>query len=329
MVSILYSIYSSLNYALNLFYKKKESGNVNKLLHEIKNFIYKPTKNVTSIKPSKFHKLYFKKRWYLKQEQYEMFLTGLYYIGYEKRADRIKGIIQGTDQFLEFYDKLVFFIGNYYKYTQSKRIHSQDNEMQITQVQFIKFLDRGKSCIIKNNKSYIYVLNYSKSNAKVVTNPKDFKHAFLKCATKSHNIISSMLLFDEDEEDGHANTLIIDYKNGCIWRVEPNIYYHFGPFFYDNLDRALLNYFNVENKDIGLIYKGLYPYTLKSTPDHVGLCVMISALQLYIPTNMTNFNVKYYLLKFFEWEYNNIFHKQFDVFENLNKNLINLTKIHS
>lgn len=135
-----------------------------------------------------------------------------------------------------------------------------------------------------------------------------------------------MLLFDEEEEDGHANTLIISYKKKCVWRVEPNIYYHFTPFFYDNLDRALVKYFNKDNPNIGLVYKGLYPYTLKSTPDHVGLCVMISALQLYIPRNMTHFNVKYYILKFFEWEYKNIFHKEWNIHTDLTKNLIKLSE---
>ena len=323
-------LYSSLNYAINLFYCKKEKRNVKQLLKQIKEFkiknkITKLTNKITRILPSRFHKVYNSKRWYITEEEYSTFLTGLYYLGYEKYSERAKGQEKGTDQFLEFYDKLVFFIGNYYKYTQSKKLHYDDNEMQIAQVQFIKFLDQGKSCVIKGSKSYIYVLNYTKDTAKVVTKAKNFKHAFLKCATKNKNIISSMLLFNEGEDEGHANTLIISYEKGCVWRVEPNIYYYWTPFFYDNLDRALATYFN-ENKDIGLEYKGLYPYTLKSTPDHVGLCVMISALQLYLPQNMTHFNVKYYLLKFFEWEYHNIFHKKFDLFKGSNQNLMNLIK---
>ena len=325
MNNILNVLYSSFNYALTMFQNKKNNSiNSVKLLEEIKNFVKKPIKKkISRISPILFHKLYSSKRWYLTEEKYQSFLTGLYYLGYEKQSDRLKGLEKETAQFLDFYDKLIFFIGNYYKYTQSKKVNEkEDNEMQIAQVQFIKFLDNGKTCVIKNSKSYIYVTNYSKSDAKVQTDPEDFKYSLLKCATKTHNIVSSMLLFDEDEEDGHANTLIISYKNGCIWRVEPNIYYYFSPLFYDNLDRALVRYFNVDNTNIGLVYKGLYPYTLKSTPDHVGLCVMISALQLYIPRNMTHFNVKYYLLKFFEWEYHNIFHKKFDIFHNLNKNLI-------
>jgi hypothetical protein len=308
---------ASINFVLSFFYKRKEK------VEELKKFVYKSNKRVTTISPKKFHNTFTKSRWYLTKDKYRMFLTGLYYTGYEKLSDRLKGQKQGTDQFLEFYDKLVFFIGKYYKYTQSKKLNSYDNDMQIAQVQFIKFLDNGKVCVIKNNKSYINVLNYSKPDARVITKPKNFKYAFLKCATKKHNIVSSMLLFDENEDEGHANTLIISYKTGSIWRVEPNIYYYWNPFFYDNLDKALVKYFNVDNKDINLTYKGLYPYTLKSTPDHVGLCVMISALQLYLPRNMTDFNVKYYLLKFFEWEYKKIFHETFTI---NNESLIDLTK---
>ncbi len=347
--SILSTLYSGLNYAINLFYKSGKKERLKKLLQEIKTFTIKQVKAkvISRIAPQRFHKEYKTKRWYLTEENYAMFLTGLYYLGYEKYADREKGQEKGTDQFLEFYDKLVFFIGNYYKYTQSKKLHHEDNEMQIAQVQFIKFLDQGKSCVIKNTKSYIHVLNYTKPEAKVTTNPKNFKQAFFKCAKKiengsnlkngilknpntnlgfsNPNIISSMLLFNEEEEEGHANTLIISYKTGSVWRVEPNVYYYWTPFFYDNLDRALYTYFN-KNKEIGLEYKGLYPYTLKSTPDHVGLCVMISVLQLYLPQNMTHFNVKYYLLKFFEWEYYSIFHKKFDIHNNCNQRLIGLSQ---
>ena len=64
----------------------------------------------------------------------------------------------------------------------SKKVNEkEDNEMQIAQVQFIKFLDTGKTCVIKNSKSYIYVTNYSKSDAKVQTDPEDFKYSLLKC----------------------------------------------------------------------------------------------------------------------------------------------------
>jgi hypothetical protein len=53
---------------------------------------------------------------------------------------------------------------------------------------------------------------------------------------------------------------------------------------------------------------------------------MISALQLYLPRKMTDFNVKYYIIKFLEWEYNKIYNEKFDVFKNTNNSLINLIK---
>jgi len=252
----------------------------------------------------------------------------LYYLGYEKYSDRMKGMEPGTDQFFEFYFKLLEFIGNYYLLTQSKKINKEDNPQHIAQVQFIKFLDRNNSCLIKQSKNIIYINNYTKSTAIVETDPNDFKKSLLKCSIKSGNIISTMLLYDDDptenDDSAHANTLIINYKKGCIWRVEPNVYYNFwNPVFYDHVDRVLVRYFN-DNPDLHLSYKGLYPYTLKSTPNHVGLCIMICVLQLYLPQNMTDFNVKYYILKFFEWEYKNIFHEKFNLQTNVHIHLYKL-----
>jgi hypothetical protein len=320
---------------LHRMYKKRKQNridiaNTEQFLDEVSKFKYKKNKKKPEVKNKDFFKSFSKEEWYITKNNYKMFLTGLYYLGYEKYSDRIKGQKEGTDQFLEFYMNLIYFIGYYYILTLSKKINLEDDHpLQIAQIQFIKFLDKGSTCIIKNTKSIINVNNYSKKNAEVTTDPKEFKKSLLKCALKksfNSNTITSMLLFDEgDDDSGHMNTLIISYEKASVWRVEPNIYQFWNPVFNDNLDIALKKYFN-NNPELHLTYKGLYPYTLKSTPNHVGLCVMISALQLYLPKKMTDFNVKYYIIKFLEWEYNKIYNEKFDVFKNTNNSLINLIK---
>jgi len=320
---------------LHRMYKKRKQNridiaNTEQFLDEVSKFKYKKNKKKPEVKNKDFFKSFSKEEWYITKNNYKMFLTGLYYLGYEKYSDRIKGQKEGTDQFLEFYMNLIYFIGYYYILTLSKKINLEDDHpLQVAQIQFIKFLDKGSTCIIKNTKSIINVNNYSKKNAEVTTDPKEFKKSLLKCALKksfNSNTITSMLLFDEgDDDSGHMNTLIISYEKASVWRVEPNIYQFWNPVFNDNLDIALKKYFD-NNPELHLTYKGLYPYTLKSTPNHVGLCVMISALQLYLPKKMTDFNVKYYIIKFLEWEYNKIYNEKFDVFKNTNNSLINLIK---
>jgi hypothetical protein len=320
---------------LHRMYKKRKQNridiaNTEQFLQEVSKFKYKKNKKKPEVKNKDFFRSFSKEEWYITKNNYKMFLTGLYYLGYEKYSDRIKGQKEGTDQFLEFYMNLVYFIGYYYILTSSKKINLEDDHpLQVAQIQFIKFLDKGSTCIIKNTKSIINVNNYSKTNAEVTTDPKEFKKSLLKCAFKksfNSNTITSMLLFDEgDDDSGHMNTLIISYEKASVWRVEPNIYQFWNPVFYDNLDIALKKYFD-NNPELHLTYKGLYPYTLKSTPNHVGLCVMISALQLYLPRKMTDFNVKYYIIKFLEWEYNKIYNEKFNIFKNTNNSLINLIK---
>jgi len=320
---------------LHRMYKKRKQNridiaNTEQFLDEVSKFKYKKNKKKPEVKNKDFFRSFSKEEWYITKNNYKMFLTGLYYLGYEKYSDRIKGQKEGTDQFLEFYMNLIYFIGYYYILTLSKKINLEDDHpLQVAQIQFIKFLDKGSTCIIKNTKSIINVNNYSKKNAEVTTDPKEFKKSLLKCALKksfNSNTITSMLLFDEgDDDSGHMNTLIISYEKASVWRVEPNIYQFWNPVFNDNLDIALKKYFD-NNPELHLTYKGLYPYTLKSTPNHVGLCVMISALQLYLPRKMTDFNVKYYIIKFLEWEYNKIYNEKFDVFKNTNNSLINLIK---
>jgi hypothetical protein len=50
----------------------------------------------------------------------------------------------------------------------------------------------------------------------------------------------------------------------------------------------------------------------------------MSALQIYFPRDISYSNVKYYIIKFFEWEYKHIFGSSFDVTKDTNKNLIEL-----
>jgi hypothetical protein len=52
--------------------------------------------------------------------------------------------------------------------------------------------------------------------------------------------------------------------------------------------------------------------------------MFISILQTQLSHNLTTFDIKYYTLKFFEWEYENIFGENFDITNDTNKKLLNL-----
>jgi len=92
-------------------------------------------------------------------------------------------------------------------------------------------------------------------------------------------------------------------------------------------NKALHDYFKEKPLVInGITYEfdGFYPYALKSCPNHGGLCEFVSTLQTQIPKNITFKNIKYYVIKYLEWEYFQIFKEKFDINLNTNEKLTDL-----
>jgi hypothetical protein len=97
---------AAVEYTMNLFYKtssKLDKLNMDNFIKELSGFKYKKNKKKPTISPKRFNNIYSNRKWYLTKEKYSTFLTGLYYLGYEKYSDRVKGMEPGTDQFVEFY----------------------------------------------------------------------------------------------------------------------------------------------------------------------------------------------------------------------------------
>jgi len=92
-------------------------------------------------------------------------------------------------------------------------------------------------------------------------------------------------------------------------------------------NKALYNYFKQNPLKIdNIIYNfdGFYPYRINTCPRHGGLCAVVSTLQTQIPHNLTATDIKYYLLKFFEYEYNEISGETFNIKENTDQKIQNL-----
>ena len=199
-------------------------------------------------------------------------------------------------------------------------------------------MDRNRHCILNKFENEINIENYTESNASVSTDPKIFKEALEKCKTKKKdetNIYGLLSLNggQGNSDQNHANSLIISTKEKKIWRVEPN-------FSVDWLSESIVKQFNtdglklgiyknidykdiinqklyewVKKLNIGYTFDGYYRENLKSCPNHGGLCSVLSALQLYLPKQITPENIKYYLIKFFEYKFKELYKQQF--FENL------------
>ena len=337
------SIESTVNGTVSLLNRYTDSLNgskkqISKVVNMEKKLVTlkKVFKSSQAITKETFKTKFHEKKWYLTKQQYSTFLTGLYYLKYSTYEDAVNANMDNLDQFYKFYSKILSFIGHYHLYTKGLPDNDETNEEQIAQVEFMKFMNKitkSDACIIKN--SPIEIANYTKPTAVVKTNVEQFKKNLSYCKQRlsetskkkltNPNVITSMLLYDEESNEGHANTLIISHKKKSVWRIEPNSFYYIGRIFYDYLDKALIKFFN-DNPDLELKYKGLYPYALKSTPTHAGLCVLMSVIQIYFPRDISYSNVKYYIIKFFEDQFHLIYNTAFDLSKDTNNRLIDVIK---
>ena len=201
----------------------------------------------------------------------------LYNTDYEKKES----------QFENIYRLFVIFVGEIL----NKSLYDNKlDEADIMKIQFFKFFDNNKSCIIKKIDYtviiYVYINKNIYTDIKIFPDIQTFNIGLSSCEYKNikypgQNILATIniiFIIDNIESDqGHSNTLIFDKKTKFIWRVEPNYDIRIKDnntiLFNTQINTALNKYF--DNKIIGYTFKGLYPYTLKSCSKHGGLCLFV------------------------------------------------------
>jgi len=266
------------------------------------------------------------------QNNYEYYLAALYYTNYELGVPH-------TMQFNFFYFEIISIIVKFYR-NKYERVNI------LVEHRFKIFLNLGKkekdTCIVHADE--ITINNYKQSNAEIqIYDMGIFKNTISDCLrTKKKYIILFITLKNSqgDNHSYHRNSIIIFPTEKKIWRLEPN--FHLDnlqmeenlkkkvkiQFEKDNLkkgvypvigynnyvNRELYKFFN-ENEINGqkFSFEGYYSTSQNECGFHGGLCKLISVLLSHLERDITAFDIKWYIYKYFVWEFNNIYKSTYNI----------------
>jgi hypothetical protein len=258
--------------------------------------------------------------------EYEFYLSVLHYIPYE--VFRFKDIV--SNSFSVFFKELIGIIESYYSALYGieygiNRYKSLFNHL------FMKFLYNygPKQCGVPVS---IYLVRSKQKTSGVRLNRNNIIRFIERCFQNNSDVVSIPLSL-RDKKYGHANTLVLSKLDKRITRVEPNFKYNklsqeakaqFDidnlktgkyPFYADYVNQALYRYFR--NNPIvidGVVYpfEGYEPKIIEKTcPAHGSMCKAVSSLTYFLDKKVSRKLIKFYVIKYFEWEYRNIFLKPF------------------
>jgi hypothetical protein len=231
----------------------------------------------------------------------------------------------------EFYYTIYNEIKNYFL----KSVKNDNNLIKnhFFTYKIIQFFEKNKkegSCFINNN---ITIKNYLSKDPLVIMDLNLLKKGVNKCENKSDNIIIPIILENVLTNYYHSNLLIISPEIGGkrkVWRIDPNFsIIKFEESFIikilhdrfktgeieinkitikDSINESLYKFFK-GNSDFN--FEGYFPEYNESCPYHGGLCQILDILIFFLGDITNHDKIKYYLEKYFKYEYTQISNKPF------------------